>query len=372
MNTEFEVAEETTAEPATEDTPVLEPEILTISEEEIKEFTTPERFAQQLQVIQQHAGQLTPHDTLSVKRTVALIEICTVASRHADMRLHEIIDEPSKVVKDAKLVWEPFTKGFDAIKKQKSAEVSQFVTEQRRLQEEQQRKEIAEAKAKQDALDKKAEDERLEAQRIRDEADRLAREEEARVAQVERDRLAAEQRLKDEAAAIVAAKAAGDRKAAKLAQEALERTQAAEAQKVRDDEAARLAAEEDQERLNKLAVKADGKAEKAELAASNVTTTVIQQQSKTIDLGTSKLSTKAPKKVWILPGWDKAKPLRVTDAKLAKLVGDLDKLPEGVRFLLKYSDLNPVHLNKAFGEVPFPEPFGTADDFGGAALRTGK
>ena len=134
-------------------------------------------------------------------------------------------------------------------------------------------------------------------------------------------------------------------------------------------EAAQATTIEDAERLHQQADKMEAKADKHELAASNVVTIVIPTQAKTIDLGSSMLVTKAPKKKWILAGWDAQKPLRLTDSKLSALVGDLEKLPEGVRFLLKYSDLNPVYLNKAFCEVPFPSPFAETKDYGGSQVR---
>ena len=121
--------------------------------------------------------------------------------------------------------------------------------------------------------------------------------------------------------------------------------------------------------LHQQADKLEKKAGKDELKASQVVTTVVPTQSKTLDLGGVTFSAKAPKKIWILAGWDKQKPLRLTDHKLSALVGDLSKLPEGVQFLLKYSDLNPVYLNKAFGEVPFPKPFGETDDYKGSSVR---
>ncbi len=88
-------------------------------------------------------------------------------------------------------------------------------------------------------------------------------------------------------------------------------------------------------------------------------------QTKTLDLGGATLSTKAPKNTYILPGWDKAKPLKLTDPKLAELLRD----PAGLQFLLQHADLNPVYLNKSFGVIPFPAPFATVPDYSGASVR---
>lgn len=89
-----------------------------------------------------------------------------------------------------------------------------------------------------------------------------------------------------------------------------------------------------------------------------------------VELETSTVSFGGAKKVWSLPGWaDKKKPLRLNDPSLAALVGDVSKLPEGVRFLIQHGDLNPVHLNKSFGTIPFPAPFMVVNDYSKSTVR---
>ena len=134
----------------------------------------------------------------------------------------------------------------------------------------------------------------------------------------------------------------------------------------KDAEAARQAGDD------KLAAKLEAKAEKAEVKASMITAPVVHAPDRTMDLGGNTLSVSAPKKDWMLAGWDKAKPLPVLDASLAPLIGKLDALPEGLRWLLRFCDVNPVRLNAAFksGEK-FPAPFAETDKFGGSTLRKG-
>jgi len=55
--------------------------------------------------------------------------------------------------------------------------------------------------------------------------------------------------------------------------------------------------------------------------------------------------------------------IRLTDPRFADLIGDLDALPIGIRFLIQHSDLNLVRLNKAFKIVPLHEQFTLEDDF---------
>jgi hypothetical protein len=89
-----------------------------------------------------------------------------------------------------------------------------------------------------------------------------------------------------------------------------------------------------------------------------------------VELETSTVSFGGAKKVWGLTGWDKKKPLRVLDPSLASLVGDLSKLPEGVRFIMQHSDLNPVYLNASYkGGMKFPAPFADVNDYGGSRVR---
>lgn len=138
-------------------------------------------------------------------------------------------------------------------------------------------------------------------------------------------------------------------------------------------DAARKAAEEARAAgEEKLAAKLEAKADKAEVKASMVTAPIVLAPERTMDLGGNTLSVSAPKKDWMLAAWDKSKPLPVLDASLAPLIGKVDALPEGIRWLLRFCDVNPVRLNAAFksGEK-FPAPFAETDKFGGSTLRKG-
>lgn len=152
----------------------------------------------------------------------------------------------------------------------------------------------------------------------------------------------------------------------------------AEAKKKQDDEdakalAARNAADAAREAGDeKLAAKLDAKADKIEVKASMITAPIVLAPERTMDLGGNTLSVSAPRKDWMLAGWDKSKPLPVLDASLLPLIGKTDALPEGLRWLLRFCDVNPVRLNAAFksGEK-FPAPFAEMDRFGGSTLRKG-
>ena len=144
----------------------------------------------------------------------------------------------------------------------------------------------------------------------------------------------------------------------------LELERKAEAERRKAQEAA---AQGDAEASAKL----EAKAEQIEAKAATVAPTVVETPANTIKLGDSTLSVKAPPKDWILPGWDKTKPLPVLSGSFTPLVGDLAKLPDGLRWLLRFCDVNPVRLNQAFksGER-FPKPFAEIEKFGGSTLRS--
>lgn len=292
MNPSLEMEPEVTEEPIVD----------VLTEEQVTTLADPESLKQQLEVVRARLIVLKPADLLSAKRCAALAATCTFASRHAEAQRTAITDPLNKQVKDANLIWQPIVKGFDELGRTVKAAVAKWVDDERKAAEREQQRLIDEAKVKQDELDRKAQAERDEAERLRLEADKATTMEEAEV-------------------------------------------------------------------LHQQADKLEKKADKDELKASQVVTTVAPMQAKTIDLGNSSLTTKAPKNTWLLSGYDKQKPLKLTDPKLAILLGEIGKLPEGVQFLLRHADLNPVYLNKSFGVIDFPAPFAVVPDYSGASVR---
>lgn len=114
----------------------------------------------------------------------------------------------------------------------------------------------------------------------------------------------------------------------------------------------------------------ESKAAILEQKAADVVPMQVAVPNGKVELETSTVSFGGAKKVWSLGSWDKKKPLRVLDPSLAALVGDLSKLPEGVRFILQHSDVNPVYLNASFkGGTKFPAPFAEVNDYSGSRVR---
>lgn len=162
------------------------------------------------------------------------------------------------------------------------------------------------------------------------------------------------------------------RRAAELEQQRL-LAEAAKKQAELDRKAqeARAKAEEAATRGNYVAASVqESKALILEQKAAEVVPMQVAVPTGKVELETSTVSFGGAKKVWNLNGWDKKKPLRVSDPSLASLVGDLSKLPEGVRFILQHSDLNPVYLNASYkGGMKFPAPFAEVNDYSGSRVR---
>jgi hypothetical protein len=126
----------------------------------------------------------------------------------------------------------------------------------------------------------------------------------------------------------------------------------------------------------KAAAKLEQKAETVAIKAAEIVPETVAMLSTKVDVGgaTLSLGNGPAKKTWNLPGWDKSKPMKLTDKgtpdhRIAELLGDVSHLPPGVQFVLDNSDLNPVHLNKSYSAVKFPKPFGEEPDRGKSRLR---
>lgn len=286
-----------------EEDAVMSPVAEALTEEQIQAIDDPDALLQQLEACKTRFTTLRPVDPLTVKQCAALIETCTFASRYAERRRTEIVKPLNALVDDANAIWQPIVKGFKEIASVRGAEVSKWIDDQLREQARLQRKAIDDARAAQEALDRKAEQERQEAERIRQLADHAKTIEEAEVLHLQADKL-------------------------------------------------------------------EKKADLHELKAEQVVTPVVVAQPKAIDLGSSTFSAKSPKRTYLLAGWDRFKPLRLTDSKLASLIGDAEKLPDGLKFIIQHSELSPVLLNKSFGVIKFPAPFAEIDDYGGSSVRT--
>lgn len=116
----------------------------------------------------------------------------------------------------------------------------------------------------------------------------------------------------------------------------------------------------------KEAAKLTSKAEAAEFRAENAVAPIVETVARKVEVGEGAVSFGGGKKKWNLPGWAGDKPIDLLDPLLAPLVGDLTKLPPGIQFLLRFSQLDPRKLNKAYAlKEKFPHPFGETTDYSG-------
>lgn len=178
------------------------------------------------------------------------------------------------IVKAINKAFKRYTDQYDADWRLKDQARSLYVTKKQQAIDAANRKAIADAEEARRIEEAKAETARQEAERLRLEAERIYREEVEREYQAEMARLAAENKKKAEAQAILDAQRAGDERAARIAEAALQATKDAEEKRLRQDEAARLAAMAEQDRVEKAAIKQDAKADIAESKATMVAPTI--------------------------------------------------------------------------------------------------
>ena len=136
------------------------------------------------------------------------------------------------------------------------------------------------------------------------------------------------------------------------------------------EESRRKAAEAEAAGNEVEAIKQESKANQLSQKSAEIVPEQAAMPSSKLELEDTTVSFKGPKKVWALTGWDKKKPLPVLSTELKGLVGDISKLPEGLRFILQHADLNPVRLNATYkGGTKFPAPFTEVNDYSGSTVR---
>ena len=165
-----------------------------------------------------------------------------------------------------------------------------------------------------------------------------------------------------------------DRKrAAELEQQRIN-AEAAKKQALLDKQAqeAKDKAAKEAERGNYVAAAVqEGKAMLLEQKAAEVVPMQVAQTSGKVELEESTVSFGGAKKKWALNGWDDdEKTLSCVSPLLEKLVGDVSKLPEGLRFVLQHSVMTRVILNASYkGKMKFPAPFVEVNDYSKSTVR---
>lgn len=231
-------------------------------------------YRQEVDALEQKAASLLVVDDASEEAALLFIAECKRAHAKLEEERDKKVRPLNAEVKAINDGFRPYTTVLDRLWRATDQIRSQYVTKKQQAIEAANRKAIAEAAEAKRIEEAKAEAARQEVQRLKDEAERLEREENDRLLQVEMDRLAAEQKIRDEHEALVRAKQDGDARAAREAQETIDRAKLMEEERLRKAENDRLAAVAEQEKRDKAIIKQEAKADIAESKATMVTPTI--------------------------------------------------------------------------------------------------
>jgi len=238
-----------------------------------------EPYRQEVALLEERAKTLAVTDDLS--EAVALEFIAGAKRLYSEMedRRDARVRPLNTEVKQINDAYRPYTSILDRLWRATDQARSLYVTKKQQAIEAANRKAIADAAELRRQEEAKADAARQEAERLRLDAERLVEEENNRLLQVEMDRLAAEQNIKDEEEALARAKREGDARAAREAQEAIDQANLEEEERLRKAELDRLAAIEEQNKLEKKAIKLDAKADIAESHATMIAPTIQVDES---------------------------------------------------------------------------------------------
>lgn len=239
-----------------------------------------QQIAQALEPFEKALAQYTEEANRPITNDAEeMAAVVYIAQRKRDFReMEEIRDRLVRpyntIVKSINAAFKKYTDQYDADWRLKDQARSAYLTKKQQAIDEANRKAIAEAAAAKAAEEAKAESARQEAERLRLEAERIERERLEAEVQAEMDRLAAEKKIHDEEQALIDAKRRGDEAAARAAQEEVDRKKREEEARLAQVEQDRLAAIEEQNRLEKAAIKQEAKADIAESKSTMIAPTI--------------------------------------------------------------------------------------------------
>ena len=231
-------------------------------------------YRQEVETLERQAASLLVTDDASEEAALLFIAECKRAYAKLEERRDSKVRPLNAEVKAINEGFRPYTTVLDRLWRTTDQIRGRYVTQKQQAIEAANRRAIADAAEAKRREEARAEAARQEAERLRLDAERLVEEENNRLLQVEMDRLAAEQNIKDEEEALARAKREGDARAAREAQEAIDQANLEEEERLRKAEDDRLAAINEQNTLEKKAIKLDAKADIAESKASMVAPTI--------------------------------------------------------------------------------------------------
>jgi hypothetical protein len=236
-------------------------------------------YRQEVETLERQAASLLVTDDASEEAALLFIAECKRAYAKLEERRDSKVRPLNAEVKAINEGFRPYTTVLDRLWRTTDQIRGRYVTQKQQAIEAANRRAIADAAELRRQEEAKADAARQEAERLRLDAERLVEEENNRLLQVEMDRLAAEQNIKDEEEALARAKREGDARAAREAQEAIDQANLEEEERLRKAELDRLAAIEEQNKLEKKAIKLDAKADIAESHATMIAPTIQVDES---------------------------------------------------------------------------------------------
>ena len=297
-----------------------------------------EPFRSELTILKDQAEKIQISDDISEVAALTFISTCKAGYSKMEAERDSLVRPHNDYVREINSSYGAYTKLYDELARAVGQLRSQYLVLKQQKLDEINRKAIAEAEALKREQERKAEEARQEAERLRKEAEKLEEERIAREVQEEMDRLEIEARKQREARAAADALRAGDIEAAKKAEADLEATRQEEARQARESEEKRKAEADEKARLEKAAVKQDMKAETADSKAMLTTPELVSGETKGVrqlesgaKVGTRKAVSWAFTNGMSIEGDYYGDDVRIKDIPLRYLKLDLSKLGKDVK-----------------------------------------
>lgn len=254
---------------------------------------------QELAIFQQQHVITDPYDDKTEAQALLFITECKAAGKRLDEIRAKKVEPHLTEQRRINGIYNPVIQAFERLWRGVDAKVSDYKKRRDAAIQEANRLAIAKAEQERAERERKEREAREEAERLRKEAERLAKEEADREFQAEFDRLALEQKAKNEAAAAEAARTAGDKQAAREAEQRAAQAKADEEELARKAEAERQASESERARLEKAAIKQDAKADIAAAAAAMISPVIQGAAPRTVELESGAKATGKKQDVWM-------------------------------------------------------------------------
>lgn len=237
-------------------------------------------YKQEVDALERQATALVVHDEASEEAALVFIAGCKTTENKLEEARKEKVQKPNEYVNTVNAAFKPFSEILERLRKATDQQRNLYLRKRQEAIDAANRKAIADAEALKREQERKAEEARQEAERLRREAEKLEEERIAREVQEEMDRLEIEARKQREARAAADALRAGDIEAAKKAEADLEATRQEEARQAFESDQKRKVEADEKARLEKAAVKQDMKAETADSKAMLTTPELVSGDTK--------------------------------------------------------------------------------------------